>query len=107
MATISSSADAKPLFGRSAESDRIATLLDAARASQSAALVLTGEAGVGKSALLDRARVLADGMWILSSRGIEAEAQLPFAALHQLVRPALRHADAIPRVQAYRGGQTS
>jgi DNA-binding CsgD family transcriptional regulator len=91
---------APALHGRAAESARIGKLLDDVRAGRSGTLVVSGEAGVGKSALLDDARTHADGMWVLSCRGIESEAELPFAALHQLVRPALGHADAIPQVQA-------
>jgi DNA-binding CsgD family transcriptional regulator len=88
------------LYGRDAERDRIGALLKAARASQSGALVLRGEPGVGKSALLDDTRERAGDMHVLSARGVESEAELPFAALHQLLRNALGHVDALPAPQA-------
>ena len=75
-------------------------LLDGARGSRSGALVLRGEAGAGKSALLDEARVRAGDMAVLCCSGVESEAELPFAALHQLVRPLLSRIDALPAPQA-------
>ena len=78
------------LFGRDAERALIGALLDAARDSRSGALALRGEAGVGKTVLLDDARARAGDMHVLSARGVESESELPFAALHQLLRPALR-----------------
>jgi DNA-binding CsgD family transcriptional regulator len=91
---------APALYGRAGESGRIGELLDDVRGGRSGTLVVSGEAGVGKSALLDDAREHAGGMCVLGCRGIESEAELPFAALHQLVRPALGHAESIPPVQA-------
>ncbi|HEX6461313.1 MAG TPA: AAA family ATPase [Thermoleophilaceae bacterium] len=88
------------LYGRDAERARIAELLDRARGGQSGVLVLRGEAGVGKSALLDDARERAAGMTVLSGGGVESEAQLPYAGLHQLVRPVLHHHDKLPEPQA-------
>jgi predicted ATPase len=88
------------LYGRDLERSRIGELLDGAHASESAVLVISGEPGVGKSALLEDARDRADGMCVLSGAGVESEAQLPFAALHQLVRPILRHLEAFPDPQA-------
>src|SRR5690349_21773030 len=90
---------APALYGRITESTRIGELLDDVRVGHSGTLVMSGEAGVGKSAPLDDARERAGGIWVLGCRGIESEAELPFAALHQLVRPALGHAEALPRVQ--------
>jgi DNA-binding CsgD family transcriptional regulator len=89
-----------PLYGRDAERSRIAQLLNGARESRSGALVLRGEAGVGKSALLEDAREGTRGMRVLSSRGIESEAHLPFAAVHQLLRPVLCHLERLPEPQA-------
>jgi DNA-binding NarL/FixJ family response regulator len=88
------------LYGREAERSLIGELLDGARESRSGVLVLVGEPGLGKSALLDDARERATDMRVLSSRGVESEAQLPFAALHQLLRPALRSVDKLPEPQA-------
>jgi DNA-binding CsgD family transcriptional regulator len=88
------------LYGRDLERSRVGELLDGARASRSAVLVISGEPGVGKSALLEDARDQAGGMRVLSGAGVESEAQLPFAALHQIVRPVLGHVDSLPQPQA-------
>ena len=63
-------------------------------------LVVRGEAGAGKSALLDHAAGLAGGMGVLRAAGVQSEAELPFAALHQLLRPVLGLADRLPGPQA-------
>lgn len=88
------------LFGRDAERSQIGTLLESARRSRSGALVLRGQPGVGKTALLQDARERADDLRVLVARGIESEFELPFAGLHQLVRPALDLLDRLPRPQA-------
>jgi DNA-binding CsgD family transcriptional regulator len=88
------------LYDRDAERSLIGKLLDGARQSRSGVLVLRGEAGVGKSALLLDARERATGMEVLSGAGIESEAQLPFAALHQLVRSILGDVERLPQPQA-------
>src|SRR5215218_2086677 len=87
------------LYGRDAERAKIGGLLRAARDSTSGVLVLRGEPGVGKTALLRDARDRAGDMHILRARGIESEAELPFAALDQLIRPALSHLDRLPDPQ--------
>ena len=86
------------LHGRSAETARIDELLAAARDGRSGALVIRGEAGVGKTALLDYAA--AAGMRVLRGTGIESEAELPFAALQLLLRPGLGLLDLLPPPQA-------
>jgi DNA-binding NarL/FixJ family response regulator len=88
------------LYGRDPERSRIDELLDNARASRSGVLVISGEPGVGKSALLEDAREQAGDMRVLSGAGVESEAQLPFAALHQIVRPVLGHVESLPQPQA-------
>jgi len=79
-------------------------LLQAAGEGHSGVLVLRGEAGVGKSALLawaaERAADVAGGMTVLRAGGVESEVQLPFAALHQLLRPLLDRLGRLPAVQA-------
>jgi hypothetical protein len=55
--------------------------------------VLRGDAGIGKSALLDDARTEASDMWVLASVGVESETHLPYAGLHQLLRPVLGAVD--------------
>ena len=79
------------LYGRDPERSIIGGLLKGARESRSGVLVIRGEAGVGKSALLEDARERGSDMRVLACAGVEAESALPFAALHQLLRPVLRH----------------
>jgi DNA-binding CsgD family transcriptional regulator len=88
------------LYGRDAERAEIGALLDAARDSRSGALILRGEPGIGKTALLEDARDRAGDMHVLTARGVESESELPFAALDQLVRPTLSHVDQLPTPQA-------
>jgi DNA-binding NarL/FixJ family response regulator len=88
------------LIGRDAERAAIRALLEAARASRSSALVVRGEPGMGKTAVLEDAREQAADLRVLSARGIESESDLPFAGLHQLIRPALVLLEGIPRPQA-------
>ena len=65
------------------------------------AISVLGEAGVGKSALLQAIaeQSRASGLLILETTGVESEAQLPFAGLHQIVRPLLGSLDELPHVQ--------
>jgi predicted ATPase len=63
-------------------------------------LVLRGQAGAGKSALLQDAVAQASDMQVLEARGIESEAELAFAGLHQLLRPALGQLEGLPPPQA-------
>jgi DNA-binding CsgD family transcriptional regulator len=88
------------LHGRDAERSLIAELLDAARDSHSSVLVVRGEPGVGKSALLEDARDRASDMQVLTARGVESESELPFAAMHQLLGPVLGRLTEIPSPQA-------
>src|SRR5262245_6551398 len=88
------------LYGRDAERAQIGALLQDARASRSGALILRGEPGVGKTALLDDTRERAADMHVLTAHGVESESELPFAGLHQLMRPAVGHIDQLPEPQA-------
>jgi len=88
------------LVGRDRERQAIERALESARSGISATLALVGEAGIGKTALLDDAAARASGMRVLRARGIESEAQIPFAALLELLRPALAMLDRIPEPQA-------
>jgi DNA-binding CsgD family transcriptional regulator/tetratricopeptide (TPR) repeat protein len=88
------------LLGRDSECTAIDGLLEGARASRSGALVLRGEPGIGKSALLEYAVKRADGMRVLAGSGVETESELPFAGMHQLLLPLLDRADELPDVQA-------
>jgi DNA-binding CsgD family transcriptional regulator len=88
------------LFDRELERTAIDRLLDGARRGRSGALVVRGEAGMGKTALLSHARDAAQDMRLLTATGVEPESQLAFAALHQLLRPVLDRIDRLPAVQA-------
>lgn len=88
------------LLGREEEERALGGLLDSARAERSAVLVLRGEPGIGKTALLEATARRGEGMMILHCVGIEAEHELAFAGLHQLVRPCLDLIDQLPEPQA-------
>jgi DNA-binding CsgD family transcriptional regulator len=96
--------DVKPprlaLPGRGRELRALEELLERV-GERGGALVVRGEAGVGKSALLEAARRMASsrGMAVLATTGVESEAHLPFAGLHQLLRPALARLDRLPEPQ--------
>ena len=94
------------LLGRESECAAVDRMLHGARESRSGTLVVRGEAGIGKTALLQHAVTRAEGMRVLTSAGIEAEAELPFAGLHQLLWPIIDLADELPEVQSHalRGG---
>ena len=87
------------LVGRDRERAALDHLLEEARASRSGALVLRGEPGIGKSSLVAYARERGEGMRVLSGAAVEAEMELPFAGLHQLVWPVLDRAESLPGVQ--------
>ncbi len=74
-------------------------LLENVRGGQSAVLVIRGQAGVGKTALLRYCVRQAAGFRVAQSVGIESEMELPFAGLHQLCAPMLAHLDALPEPQ--------
>jgi DNA-binding CsgD family transcriptional regulator len=86
-----------PLLGRAAEIGLLASLLDGIQAD-GAALVLSGEPGIGKSRLLATAAAAARerGFTVLSATGVQSEAHLPFAGLHQLLRPLRFRAAELP-----------
>jgi DNA-binding CsgD family transcriptional regulator len=88
------------LVGRDAERARIGALLESAHASRSGALVVRGEPGIGKTALLEDAREQATDMQLLVARGVQTESSLPFAGLHQLTRSALHLIGRLPPPQA-------
>jgi hypothetical protein len=75
------------LIGREAEQERVQRALQTAREGGSDALLVRGEPGIGKTALLLEAIAAADGMTVLKARGLEAESQLPFAGLAELCAP--------------------
>ncbi|UWE07448.1 LuxR family transcriptional regulator [Actinacidiphila bryophytorum] len=91
------------LRGRAAEQAALDALLEAAAAGRSGVLVVRGEPGIGKTALLgyaeERAR-LAGRVTVVRATGVETEAEIPFASLHLLLRPALDGIDRLPGPQA-------
>jgi DNA-binding CsgD family transcriptional regulator len=88
------------LVGRAAERGRIDAVLAAASAGSGGALVVRGEPGIGKSALLRYAEERAAEMRVLHARGVEAEAELPFSGLYELLRPVMHLLDDVPERQA-------
>ncbi len=88
------------LIGRAAECATLDASLSAVRDGRSEALVLLGEPGVGKSALLTYTAEAAADLEIVRVAGVEAEMELPFAALHQLCLPLLDHLEQLPAPQA-------
>jgi DNA-binding CsgD family transcriptional regulator len=88
------------LLGRRDERLALERLLAQAREGRSGVLALVGEPGIGKTALLEHAAESARDMRILSFRGIESEAEIPFAGLAELLRPVLGALEQIPAPQA-------
>ncbi|PZG00935.1 LuxR family transcriptional regulator [Micromonospora endophytica] len=88
-------------MGRRAERAAIEHLLAQAQAGRSGAVVMRGEAGIGKTAILDHTRdvAAASGFRVENSVGVKPERQFAFAGLHQLCAPLLAHADALPEPQ--------
>jgi hypothetical protein len=89
-----------PAFrGRSREREALDRLLEAARGGSSGVLVIRGEAGVGKTALMRYAADRASGFLVVQIAGVESEMELPFAGLHQLCVPLLGRLGALPQPQ--------
>lgn len=87
------------LQGRKSERAALERLLDEARSGRSGALVICGEAGIGKTALLDEATESAADFEVVRSVGVEWEMELPFAAVQQLCAPLMRFSERIPGPQ--------
>ncbi len=88
------------LVGRTEECERLEALLDSARDGRSGALLILGDPGLGKTSLLEHLIGQATGLRVLQARGSEYETQLPFAALHGLLRPLFSLIERIPATQA-------
>jgi predicted ATPase len=88
------------LLGRGAERAALDRLLSTVRAGGSAALVVRGEPGVGKTALLEYVVERAAGCRVVRASGVESEIQLAFGALHQLCAALLDRRDALAQPQA-------
>jgi DNA-binding CsgD family transcriptional regulator len=91
---------ASVLVGRQPELERIDALLAQARSGHGSAVVVVGDPGIGKTALLAAARERADGMRVAAAAGVESEARLPFAALGEIAEPFLDELGELPDPQA-------
>jgi len=87
------------LRGRRTEQAALDRLLTEVRAGQSRVLVLRGEAGVGKTVLLDYVQERAPECRVVRAAGVESEMELPFAVLHQLCAPLLNSLARLPGPQ--------
>jgi DNA-binding CsgD family transcriptional regulator len=87
------------LVGRHIECEAIERWLGAVREAQGDCIVIRGEAGIGKSALMSRTIGLAHGFQVIRAVGVEGETELPFAVLHQVCVPVLSHLDDLPGPQ--------
>src|SRR4051794_33850936 len=87
------------LLGRADERQALDRLLDNVRGGQSAVLAVRGDAGVGKTTLLQYCARQALGFRVARIAGVEAEMELPFAGLHLLCAPMLGRLDALPEPQ--------
>jgi DNA-binding CsgD family transcriptional regulator len=87
------------LIGRQSESAALEGLLREVRGGRSGVIVLRGEPGVGKTALLESVVDSASGFRVARATGVESEAELAFAALQQLLGPILKRLDDLPGPQ--------
>jgi hypothetical protein len=88
------------LRGRRRECDLLDQLLDSVHAGESRVLVVRGEPGVGKTALLDYLAEQASGCRVAHAAGVESEMELVYAGLHQLLTPMLDRLERLPAPQA-------
>ena len=89
------------LIGRGAEAQELDRLLADALAGQSRVAVIRGEAGVGKTSLLQYLCSRAEGWQVAAAAGIESEMDLAYSGLHQVCRPILDHVDRLPLPQRH------
>src|ERR1700729_1667865 len=90
---------AEVLHGRREEREALGGLLEAVRGGQSRVLVVSGEPGVGKTALVESVIGSASGFGVMRAVGVESEMELAFAALQQLCAPMLDRLDRLPAPQ--------
>src|ERR671916_658509 len=88
------------IVSRAAELGRLDELAERLRSGDGQALVLRGEAGIGKTTLLEALAERAGDVTVLRARGVETEAELAFAALSDLLAPVVEHLDALPPPQS-------
>src|SRR4051794_26499866 len=84
------------LHGRERETAALEALLAGARAGHSGVLVLRGDAGIGKTALLEHAVAAAGDVTVVRGTGVQFEAELPYAGLQLLLRRAMGSLAALP-----------
>jgi Cdc6-like AAA superfamily ATPase len=84
------------LVGREREVQVLTRLVAAARDGRSGVLVVRGDPGVGKTALVDHVVASVPDARVLRAVGVESEMELPFAALHQLCSPVLDRLESVP-----------
>ena len=92
---------APPLLGRFSEQETLRQLVANVRGGQSAVLVVRGEAGIGKTALLRYLTGQASGFTVARAVGVESEMELPFAGLHQLCAPMLSRLGSLAEPQRH------
>ena len=91
-----------PVFrGRAGERATLDRMLDRVREGESAVLVMRGEAGIGKTALMQYCARQASGCRVVQIAGVESELEMPFAAVHQLSAAMLPQIDALPQPQQH------
>jgi predicted ATPase len=88
------------LTGRRSETDVLDQLVEAVRSGESRALVVRGEPGVGKTALLEYVAEQASDCRVVRAAGVQSEMELAFAGLHQLLGPMLDHLERLPVPQS-------
>ena len=93
------STPSRPLLGRTDERARLDAFVNAIRRGEGRSLVLRGEAGIGKTALLHYLVESASELTIAQACGVESEMELAFAGLHQLCAPLLGHLERLPGPQ--------
>jgi hypothetical protein len=91
--------DPAELLGRRRESEVVDQLIDAVRAGEGRALVVRGEPGVGKTALLDYLAERTSGCRVARAAGVESEMELAYAGVHQLLTPMLDRLERLPSPQ--------
>lgn len=96
---MSSNHPAQRLRGRSSECEVLERLISGARSGQSQVLVLRGEAGIGKTALLEYVSERASGFCVVRAAGVQSDMELAFAGLQQLCAPLLDRRDRLPEPQ--------
>jgi DNA-binding NarL/FixJ family response regulator len=92
--------DRHVLIGRESECALIDRMLEEAKGGRSGALIVRGEAGIGKSTLLEYAVAQAGAARVVRALGVETESEFAYSGLHELVRPLIGLLSELPPVQA-------